>query len=104
MIFLWVIRDIIPGETSVVDILNRGEADAFLAVASDPVAGFPKSALQQFAKIPLIVIDPHLNASSLIADLVFSSTRVGIETEGAAYRMDRVPLPLKKAVEAPPGL
>ena len=91
-----------PGETSVVDILNRGEADAFLAVASDPVAGFPKSAVQQLAKIPLIVIDPHLNASSLIADVVFPSTLVGIETEGTAYRMDRVPLPLKKVMEAPP--
>jgi formylmethanofuran dehydrogenase subunit B len=28
---------------------------------------------------------------------------VGIEAEGTAYRMDHVPLPLKKVVEPPEG-
>ncbi len=93
-----------PGETSVVEILNRGESDAFLAVASDPVAGFPKSAVEQLVKNPLIVIDPHFNASSLVANVVFPSAVVGIEVEGTAYRMDRVPLPLKKLVQAPAGV
>ena len=93
-----------PGETSVVDILNRQEADAFLAVASDPAAGFPKEVVTQLAKIPLIVIDPHLSASSLIADVVLPAGIVGIEVEGTAYRMDRVPLPLKKIVEPPEGV
>jgi len=93
-----------PGETSVVEILNRGESDAFLAVASDPVAGFPKGAVEQLVKNPLIVIDPHFNASSLVADVVFPSAVVGIEVEGTAYRMDRVPLPLKKVVQAPFGI
>lgn len=93
-----------PGETSVVEILNRQESDAFLAVASDPVAGFPKSALEHLLKKPLIVIDPHLNATSLMADVVLPSAVVGIEVEGTAYRMDRVPLPLKKVVQAPDGV
>ena len=93
-----------PGETSVVDILSRQEADAFLAVASDPVAGFPKEVVKQLAKIPLIVVDPHLNASSLIADVVLPSAIVGIEVEGTAYRMDRVPLPLKKIIQPPEGV
>ncbi len=93
-----------PGETTVVDILNRGEADAFLAIASDPVAGFPKEVVRQLAKVPLIIIDPHLNASSLIADVVLPSAIVGIEVEGTAYRMDRVPLPLKKVIQAPEGV
>jgi formylmethanofuran dehydrogenase subunit B len=93
-----------PGETSVVEILNRQESDAFLAVASDPVAGFPKSAVEQLVKNPLIVIDPHFNASSLVADVVFPSAVVGIEVEGTAYRMDRVPLPLRKVVQAPNGI
>ena len=93
-----------PGETSVVEVLNRGESDAFLAVASDPVGGFPKSAVQQLVKHPLIVVDPHFSASSLVADVVFPSAVVGIEVEGTAYRMDRVPLPLKKVVQAPAGV
>jgi formylmethanofuran dehydrogenase subunit B len=90
-----------PGETSIVEILMRHESDAVLAVASDPVAGFPKRAVEHLVKNPLIVIDPHLNATSLMANVVFPSTFVGIETEGTAYRMDRVPLPLKKVVQPP---
>lgn len=92
-----------PGETSVVEILNRHESDAFLAVASDPVAGFPKSAIEQISKNPLIVIDPHRSVSSFLADVVIPSSVVGVEAKGTTYRMDRVPLPLKKVLQAPNG-
>jgi formylmethanofuran dehydrogenase subunit B len=34
----------------------------------------------------------------------FSTAFVGIEVEGAAYRMDGVPLPLKKVVDPPKGI
>ena len=90
-----------PGETSVIDILCREEADAGLVIASDPVAHFPKKAAQNLVKNPLIVIDPQTTPTSLMADVVFPSTFVGIETEGTAYRMDHVPLPLKIIVEPP---
>jgi formylmethanofuran dehydrogenase subunit B len=93
-----------PGETSIVEILVRHESDAVLAVASDPVAGFPKDAVEHLVKNPLIVIDPHLNATSMMADVVIPSAIVGIEIEGTAYRMDRVPLPLKKVVQPPNGI
>jgi len=93
-----------PGETSVVDVLNRGESDASLVIASDPVSNFPKDAVQNLVKNPMIVIDPHPTPTSMMADIVFPSTFVGIEAEGTAYRMDRVPLPLKKIVEPPDGI
>ena len=93
-----------PGETSVVDILRRGESDAGLVVASDPVSNFPRKAVQNLVRNPLIVIDPHPTPTSILADVVFPSTFVGIETEGTAYRMDRVPLPLKKVVDPPDGV
>lgn len=90
-----------PGETSVTDILCREEADAGLVIASDPVAHFPKKAAQNLVKNPLIVIDPQTTPTSLMADVVFSPAYVGIEAEGTAYRMDHVPLPLKKIVDPP---
>jgi formylmethanofuran dehydrogenase subunit B len=90
-----------PGETTTTEILLRHESDAFLAVASDPVSGFPKAAVNHLVKNPLIVIDPHLNSTSLMADVIFPSAIVGIEKEGTAYRMDQVPLPLKKIVNSP---
>ncbi|UCE29263.1 MAG: molybdopterin-dependent oxidoreductase [Candidatus Bathyarchaeota archaeon] len=90
-----------PGETSVIDILCREETDAGLVIASDPVAHFPKKAAQNLVRKPLIVIDPQTTPTSLMADVVFSPAYVGIEAEGTAYRMDHVPLPLKKIVNPP---
>ena len=92
-----------PGETSVVDVLLRKESDAALVVASDPVSNFPRAAAEHLVKNPLIVIDPHLNATSQMADVVFPASFVGIETAGTAYRMDHVPLPLKQVMEPPKG-
>jgi len=90
-----------PGETSVIDILCRDESDAGLIVASDPVAHFPRMAAQNLVKNPLIAIDPEVTPTTLMSDVVFPSALVGIEVEGTAYRMDHVPLPLKKIVEPP---
>jgi formylmethanofuran dehydrogenase subunit B len=93
-----------PGETSAVDVLLRRETDAALVVASDPVANFPKKAAEHLVRNPLIVIDPHMNATSQMADIAFPSAFVGIEAEGTAYRMDQVPLPLKQIVPPPEGI
>ncbi|MDH7564290.1 MAG: formylmethanofuran dehydrogenase subunit B [Candidatus Bathyarchaeota archaeon] len=93
-----------PGETSAVDVLLRGETDASLIVASDPVSNFPRKAAEHLVKNPLIVIDPHVNATAQMGDVVIPSALVGVEVEGTAYRMDHVPLPLKKVVEPPEGL
>jgi formylmethanofuran dehydrogenase subunit B len=90
-----------PGETSTVDVLMRGESDAALIVASDPVSNLPRKAAEHLVKNPLIIIDPHMNATAQMADIIFPSALVGIEAEGTAYRMDHVPLPLKKVVEPP---
>jgi len=93
-----------PGETTAVDILLREESDAALIIASDPVSNFPRRAAEHLCRNPLIAIDPHLNATSQMADVVFPSAFVGIEAEGTAYRMDHVPLPLKKIVSPPRGV
>jgi len=93
-----------PGETSVIDILLRGESDAALIAASDPVAHFPRRAVEHLVRNPLIVIDPEITPTSMMADVVIPSAFVGIEAEGTAYRMDHVPLTLKKVVEPPDGV
>jgi formylmethanofuran dehydrogenase subunit B len=92
-----------PGETSALDILRRGDSDAALIVASDPVSNFPQEAVNHLINNPLIVIDPYLSPTALMADIVIPSAFAGIEAEGTAYRMDHVPLPLKKVVEPPAG-
>jgi len=92
-----------PGETSAVDALLRDDVDAALVVASDPVSNFPRKCVENLVKKPLIVVDPCMSATALMADVVIPSAFVGIECEGTVYRMDHVPLPLKKIVEPPEG-
>lgn len=92
-----------PGVTSVIEILSRGESDASLIVASDPVANFPRETMETLKRNPLIVIDPHETATTKMADVVIPSALVGVEGGGTAYRMDDVPLTLRKVVDPPPG-
>jgi len=93
-----------PGDTTFVDVLTRGDCDAALIVASDPASGFPAKAIRNLAKIPVITLHPHETLTTMISKVVIPTAIVGIEAEGSAYRMDAVPLRLKKLVEPPPGI
>jgi len=93
-----------PGEFTINDLLRRGDNDATLVISSDPGAHFPKSSMQNMMKHPLITINPDMNAISRLGDVVFPAQWCGIEYSGTAYRMDSVPIPLKKVVEPPPGI
>lgn len=93
-----------PGETTIIDALLRKEVDASLVVAGDPISNFPRRAAEQMVKNPLIVIDPHFNVTSQMADILIPSAFVGIEEGGTAYRMDNTPIMLKKVVDPPAGI
>jgi formylmethanofuran dehydrogenase subunit B len=89
-----------PGEFTAVDVLARGEADAALIIASDPVAHFPRRAAEWLSQIPVVVLDPMVNLTARTARVVLPTAIYGISAAGTAYRMDNVPLPLKKVVES----
>jgi formylmethanofuran dehydrogenase subunit B len=93
-----------PGEFTAIDLLRRGDNDATLVISADPGAHFPKGALQNMLKYPLITINPDWNAISRLGDVVFPTQWCGIEQSGTAYRMDSVAITLKKVVEAPKGV
>jgi len=93
-----------PGEYTAVDLLARGEADAALIIASDPVAHLPYKAARRLAEIPTIVLDPKRNMTSMISRVVIPTAAAGIEAEGTAYRMDGIPIRLKKLIEPPEGV
>jgi formylmethanofuran dehydrogenase subunit B len=90
-----------PGEFTAVDVLARQEADAALIIASDPVAHFPHQAAQWLSRIPTIVLDPEMNLTAQVARVVLPTATYGVSAAGTAYRMDNVPLPLKKIVDSP---
>ena len=87
-----------PGEYTAVDLLSRGEADAALIVASDPASNFPRAATRRLAEIPTIVLDTHASETTKIARVVILSATAGINVEGTIYRMDNVPLMLRKFI------
>jgi formylmethanofuran dehydrogenase subunit B len=93
-----------PGETTVIDVLKKKEVDAALIVASDPVPHFPAKAVESLVEIPLISIDPCDTLTTRVSDVVIPAAISGIEAEGTAYRMDGVPLRLKKVIDPPKGV
>jgi len=93
-----------PGVTSATDLLNEGNVDAALIVASDPVAHFPAKAVENLLKIPVITLDPKWNLTAAISTVVIPVAMAGVEVEGTAYRMDKVPLRVKKLIEPPNGI
>jgi len=94
----------IPGVTTAVDILRRGETDAILVAGADPAASFPRDAVEHFSKVPLILLTPKLCETLKYADIIIPVALSGIECEGTAYRLDAIPIRLKKLVDPPPGV
>jgi len=94
----------IPGVTTTIDLLINGDVDAALIIASDPVAHFPQKAVENLMKIPKIVIDPFWSLTASTADILIPSGVTGIECNGTVYRLDDVPLKVKKLVEPPSGV
>jgi formylmethanofuran dehydrogenase subunit B len=90
-----------PGEFTAVDVLARGEADAALIVASDPVANLPRVAAKRLMEIPTVALDTHESETTKVAKVVITTAPAGISAEGTVYRMDNVPLRLRKILPSP---
>ncbi|GAB4305923.1 MAG: formylmethanofuran dehydrogenase subunit B [Promethearchaeota archaeon] len=91
------------GEFSAPDLLRRGQADAMFVMGADPGAHLAAEAVAHMAKIPLIVSEIHPTPTTELANLVLPATHNGIEAEGSCYRMDSVPLHMRKVIDPPEG-
>ncbi len=90
-----------PGEFTTSDTLARGEADAALIVASDPMGNFSQPAREHLARIPYIALDPKETATTKHATVAFTTATYGINVPGTVYRMDDIPIPLRPAFDSP---
>ena len=90
-----------PGEYTAADVLARGEADAALIIASDPMANFSEPAREHLRSIPYIALDPKDTPTMRHAAVAFTVATYGINVSGTAYRMDDVPIPLRPAFQSP---
>lgn len=90
-----------PGEFSTIDVLVRGDTDCAFIIGADPGATMPKPAIDHLAKVPTIVLDPHVTHTSKLSRVHITTSPAGIATNGTGYRMDEIPLPLKQAIDSP---
>ena len=90
-----------PGEYTTSDTLARGEADAAMILASDPMANFSQPAREHLGSIPYIALDPKETPTTRGATVAFTVATYGINTGGTVYRMDDVPIPLRPAFDVP---
>jgi formylmethanofuran dehydrogenase subunit B len=79
-----------PGELSAAALLERGEVDAALVIASDALARLPG-----LRELPTVVIDARDTETARAARVAFATAVEGIEVAGTAHRMDGVPVPLR---------
>jgi len=84
-----------PGELSAAALLERGEVDAALVVASDPLEHLPAAAADRLCDLPTVVVDARATATSQAARVAFVTAADGIEVPGTVHRMDGVPVPLR---------
>lgn len=90
-----------PGEYTAADVLARGEADAAMIIASDPMANFSEPARRHLESIPYVALDPKETPTTRAATVAFQVATYGINVGGTVYRMDDVPIPLRPAFDSP---
>jgi formylmethanofuran dehydrogenase subunit B len=84
-----------PGELSAAALLERGEVDAALVVASDPLEHLAPAAADRLRRLPLVVVDARATATAAAARVAFATAADGVEVAGTVHRMDGVPVPLR---------
>jgi formylmethanofuran dehydrogenase subunit B len=94
-----------PGELSAAALLERGEVDAALVVASDPLGHLPAAAAERLREVPTVVVDERDTATAAAARVAFVAGAAGIDVLGTVHRMDGVPIPLRAPLaEERPGV
>jgi len=84
-----------PGEFSVATLLERGDNDAALVIGADPATSLSSQAVEHLRRIPVVLLDPELTPTSQLARVQIFTAKTGISVGGTAYRMDKVPFPVK---------
>jgi formylmethanofuran dehydrogenase subunit B len=88
------------GELSAAGLLERGDVDAALVVAADPLGHLPAAAAERLRELPLVVVDARATATAGAARVAFATAADGVEVAGTVHRMDGVPVPLRAPLGA----
>ncbi|MEZ6139775.1 MAG: formylmethanofuran dehydrogenase subunit B [Zavarzinella sp.] len=89
-----------PGEFTVPEMLARREPDLCLLIGSETIRDFSSAALSHLRNIPTITLDSPGTQSPVPPTIRFHTAVYGIHKQGTAYRMDEVPIPLRKIADS----
>ena len=90
-----------PGEYTANNLLAQGEVDAALLVGSEGVNKLSPQAQQHLSNIPTIILDSPGITCPIRPTVHFTTAIYGIHQPGTAYRMDEIPIPLRKVLNSP---
>jgi formylmethanofuran dehydrogenase subunit B len=90
-----------PDEATAARLLARGEVDAALIVAADPLPHLALGAASHLRAIPTIVLDDRDTATRQAATVAIPVAPFGLAEEGSVFRADGVVLPLRAAIASP---
>lgn len=89
-----------PGEYTANNLLERKEVDAVLLVGTEGVSKLSPAAQDELRRIPSIVLEYPTVESPFTPSVEFTTAIYGIHEPGTAYRMDEVPIPLRKVLDS----
>ncbi len=89
-----------PGEFSANDALERGDVDLCVLVGGETVPYLSERARERLMSIPVIVLDYPNVPLSFTPQVRFTTAVYGLHAAGTVYRMDNVPIPLRKLVSS----
>ncbi len=94
-------NQLIESKDNIISKIENEDFDCSLIVGTDPISHLPWQLSKKLMAKPLILIDNKQSATSNAADIIIPSAITGIECEGLAYRLDHIPIDLKKIVNPP---
>ena len=94
-------NQLIESTDTIVSKIENDDFDCSIIVGTDPISHLPWKLSKKLMAKPLILIDNKQSATSQVADIIIPSAITGIESGGLAYRLDHVPIELKKIINPP---
>ncbi|MFX1238398.1 MAG: formylmethanofuran dehydrogenase subunit B [Promethearchaeota archaeon] len=90
--------------STIITKISEGEFDYSIIVGTDPISHLPLVLSTKLATKPIILIDNKKTATSQLAEVILPTSITGIESSGLAFRLDNVPIELKKIINPPNNL
>ncbi|MFX0017889.1 MAG: formylmethanofuran dehydrogenase subunit B [Promethearchaeota archaeon] len=88
-------------DETIISKIEKEDFDCSIFIGTDPISHFPMSLSSKLAKKPIILIDNRDSATLQLASIVLPTAITGIECSGLVYRLDHIPIELKRIINPP---